>query len=468
MAEDVNVKLHGDASGLVAEAKKAEEALKKAGTESAKAPEKAVSALRSLKNELRDLQSQAAGLSKFSSEYGRIAAQADDVRRKIKDAQNVGRGFFDTLKGQAAQVVSGFFAISTAINTVQKQYADSVKYVKDHPLDFSGGVVEGLKKIERQQLELDRSFANSAAFKILLALKGGLLDIGTDIFGGTNEAPGGGLLGGAAHQQRVLKDLEDAIAKDTASKKGVTTTPNDRQWIGYSPYVSGDNFPGRPGIDRGIPLGGLGMPSSENFVGIPPQVKRPDFSKFESKQKSVSELTDELNADAMERQDRISKGFARGAHAFVSIMSSGLIRVTDSFEGRLLKAAAAFVSQMLLAQGGGLGFIGSILGGVFAAGGTDFTTRGPTLLIVGDNPGGRERVTVEPLSGRGQTRTYGNAVAMAGGGSISTYPSGGYSQSITAVANVDVYLGDKRLVRNIDYGIRARAKELNDRRGVAA
>lgn len=33
-----------------------------------------------------------------------------------------------------------------------------------------------------------------------------------------------------------------------------------------------------------------------------------------------------------------------------------------------------------------------------AANGADFTTNGPQLLLVGDNPGGRERVTVEPLS----------------------------------------------------------------------
>lgn len=58
-------------------------------------------------------------------------------------------------------------------------------------------------------------------------------------------------------------------------------------------------------------------------------------------------------------------------------------------------------------------------GGAFAGGG-DFITTKPTMLLVGDNPGNRERVTVEPLSGRGKTRVNKNAglIAMAGGGSL--------------------------------------------------
>ena len=65
----------------------------------------------------------------------------------------------------------------------------------------------------------------------------------------------------------------------------------------------------------------------------------------------------------------------------------------------------------------GLINVGKITG-VAAAGGANFTTKGPTLLLVGDNPGGRERVSVEPLSGRGTTRTFGGGIAMAGGGSV--------------------------------------------------
>lgn len=57
-----------------------------------------------------------------------------------------------------------------------------------------------------------------------------------------------------------------------------------------------------------------------------------------------------------------------------------------------------------------------------AAGGGSFMTKGPTMLLVGDNPGGVERIDVTPLSGKGQTRVSpnGNLVAMAGGGSLVT------------------------------------------------
>ena len=55
-----------------------------------------------------------------------------------------------------------------------------------------------------------------------------------------------------------------------------------------------------------------------------------------------------------------------------------------------------------------------------AAGGGNFLTKGPTLLMVGDNPGGVERVTVEPLSGRGKTVVGSGMIKMAGGGTLTT------------------------------------------------
>jgi len=55
-----------------------------------------------------------------------------------------------------------------------------------------------------------------------------------------------------------------------------------------------------------------------------------------------------------------------------------------------------------------------------AAGGGTFYTSKPTLLMVGDNPSGRERVTVEPLGSRGTTVFNKNSglVKMAGGGTM--------------------------------------------------
>lgn len=82
----------------------------------------------------------------------------------------------------------------------------------------------------------------------------------------------------------------------------------------------------------------------------------------------------------------------------------------------------------------------SIIGGA-AAGGGDFVTSRPTLLLVGDNPGGRERVTVEPLSGRGKTSINPNSgmIAMAGGGSITTTGYGGYADRSNAMKGIFDY-----------------------------
>lgn len=55
-----------------------------------------------------------------------------------------------------------------------------------------------------------------------------------------------------------------------------------------------------------------------------------------------------------------------------------------------------------------------------AAGGGDFLTTGPTMLLVGDNPGGIERVTVKPISGKGITSISPDSglIRMAGGGTL--------------------------------------------------
>ena len=52
------------------------------------------------------------------------------------------------------------------------------------------------------------------------------------------------------------------------------------------------------------------------------------------------------------------------------------------------------------------------------AGGGDFVTNGPTTITVGDNPGGREFVSVVPISGTGTTRPVAGGLAMAGGGTV--------------------------------------------------
>lgn len=72
-----------------------------------------------------------------------------------------------------------------------------------------------------------------------------------------------------------------------------------------------------------------------------------------------------------------------------------------------------------------------------AAGGGSFMTKGPTMLLVGDNPGGQERIDVTPISGKGETtiNRNSNLIAMAGGGSITTGDGGLFTNNSTAQAN---------------------------------
>jgi tape measure domain-containing protein len=76
---------------------------------------------------------------------------------------------------------------------------------------------------------------------------------------------------------------------------------------------------------------------------------------------------------------------------------------------RALEEAIAAAKQLQAAVSGGLGPLSFLAGGLglvgaggkllFAARGADFETKGPQLMVVGDNPGGRERVRVDPVSG---------------------------------------------------------------------
>ena len=69
----------------------------------------------------------------------------------------------------------------------------------------------------------------------------------------------------------------------------------------------------------------------------------------------------------------------------------------------------------------------SLATSVIAGGGGSFVTNGLTSFTVGDNPGGRELVSVIPLSGRGQSKINGQNIAMAGGGMAMVNSLPGYS-----------------------------------------
>jgi hypothetical protein len=104
---------------------------------------------------------------------------------------------------------------------------------------------------------------------------------------------------------------------------------------------------------------------------------------------------------------------------------------------------ATFLSQVLAA----IGTAKNVISGA-AAGGGQFYTKGPTLLLVGDNPSGRERVSVEPIGSRGKTivNRNSNLVAMAGGGSLITDGGATYA-SVTQQINSQIDF--KEMIKNI-------------------
>lgn len=121
----------------------------------------------------------------------------------------------------------------------------------------------------------------------------------------------------------------------------------------------------------------------------------------------------------------IQRTFALTALAFDTAAAlTGGIRASQSvpYPGNLV-AMASTIATIL----GNIAAAKDLIGGA-AAGGGDFMTTGPTMLMVGDNPGGRERVTVEPISGKGNTVVYphSNLVKMAGGGSLTTNSGAGW------------------------------------------
>jgi len=91
--------------------------------------------------------------------------------------------------------------------------------------------------------------------------------------------------------------------------------------------------------------------------------------------------------------------------------------------------------------------VNSIIGGA-AAGGGSFYTKGPTLLMVGDNPNGREKVTVEPIGTRGKTSVSRNSnlVKMAGGGQLIT--DGGASMA-AVTSQVNSMFDFERVLRRL-------------------
>jgi hypothetical protein len=195
------------------------------------------------------------------------------------------------------------------------------------------------------------------------------------------------------------------------------------------------------------------LASERLFIIEQAEAKKVELTKAAEEQvRSEQEKTAKLNRQL--QQSRL------GQAQNVADTLAGLAEQGSQTQ-KILASAAAFINTAQGVTGAlansapppvGLGPVGSLIAaGTIgaaglaqiakinaAAGGGDFVTNKPTLLLVGDNPGGRERVTVEPLSGKGKTKVYPGSglVAMAGGGTLTTGAS--LTKGMSGPINSDV------------------------------
>lgn len=179
------------------------------------------------------------------------------------------------------------------------------------------------------------------------------------------------------------------------------------------------------------------LASEKLFIIEKSEAKKADLVKAaEEKKRQEVKKTAELETQVQNQKlgmaanvfDTLSTLAAKGSQEQKALASvAALINTYQGVSGALANSApppvglgpvGSLVSAgVILAQG-----LAQVAGINAAAGGGDFVTTKPTLLLVGDNPGGRERVTVEPLSGKGKTKIFKDSgmIAMAGGGTLTT------------------------------------------------
>jgi hypothetical protein len=167
----------------------------------------------------------------------------------------------------------------------------------------------------------------------------------------------------------------------------------------------------------------------------------------------ATDTAEAIGALTAAAEENPANGFTFGA-AGIAQYTAGIVRILNN-----VAQAKRIISQ--------------------AAGGGDFITKGPTLLMVGDNPGGVERVSVEPVSGKGQTRiapmgnlmtttslssgisSYVNGIKMAGGGTLTAYNDGGMVKNSLAY-QTDQYMMIANILKQMPPPV-VSVKEITDK-----
>jgi hypothetical protein len=120
------------------------------------------------------------------------------------------------------------------------------------------------------------------------------------------------------------------------------------------------------------------------------------FDPVQSAAETATTKTEEVRASA----EKVTSEFGR-----TTLAVRGLERQLRALRGVSVSVRLSMPSQM--------------------AGGGDFITTRPTMIMVGDNPGRRERVSVTPLSGRGRTTVNPQSGLIRAAGGLGMGGSGG-------------------------------------------
>ena len=137
----------------------------------------------------------------------------------------------------------------------------------------------------------------------------------------------------------------------------------------------------------------------------------------------------QAQADAVIAAAERSAGSVKGSIASAKMSAVADLQAIGSAVNAIPSSKTVTVTVTSNASGGTSTGAAGRADGAYAGGGS-FVTSGTTNITVGDNPGGRELVTVTPLSGSGTTRPVPGGIAMAGGGSVVVDAGDGYTTPV--------------------------------------
>ncbi len=135
------------------------------------------------------------------------------------------------------------------------------------------------------------------------------------------------------------------------------------------------------------------------------------------KQKKIAELTAAAEVSITQQALGVVSGLLeQGSNEYKAVkIVETVISTATGIQKALAEPLLPYPTNVI--QAGLIGATGAVNIATIAAaaGGGDFVTNGATLLLVGDNPGGQERVRVDPIGARGATRTAGSNLSTISG-----------------------------------------------------